>query len=227
VKRSHPLWAQNNRHRAFWGEPPSPEPEQGFAPEARPEGWEEVAQWFTEAAGGGPRRYWLPRMPSPEAIDGIARVINEFSNLSCPPPETQAAIELGHRLQKATDELKPVLGAYLDMAQLLPQNRPSFVGPSQTRLIDFWNALVLAEPEIGPPPRQGPQAPWNYMARALHGPVAEALMSAGRTTVSIKADTLLVKIIQKALKAIDGVDRKNETITSCLRVGLKIGSRVE
>jgi hypothetical protein len=209
--KSRPLWERNNRNRAFWDEPPLPEPVDRFAPEPRPDGWAEVARWFAEATSGGPRRRRRPLVPADGDIDRIARLVNEFSNLSCPPAETQAGIERGHRLRRAAAQLKAELGEYFDMAQPPSDRRLLSAGPAQTRLVDLWNALVLAEPYIGEP---GPQSQsWHFIARALRAPVAAALASAGRPRASIKADGPLVKII----KAIVGGEHSGNAIALSLK----------
>ena len=127
-------------------------PEDGFAEEPRPEGYEEVERWFTEATTGGPRHRGAPAAPAAPEIDRIARLVNQFSALPVPPPETR--IEAGHRLQRATAELKTALGDYLAAAEAHNWAKARYIGPEQTRLIDLWNALALSEPYIGPPPNR-------------------------------------------------------------------------
>jgi hypothetical protein len=222
MTRSHALWVWDNWNRAFWSEPLLPEPEEGFESAPRPAGHEGVKRWFAEAANGGTRPRRRLAAPADEQIDRIAWLVNEFSNLSCPPPETQVGIERGHRLQRAVVELKDALGEYLNMAQLPPHGPKDFrlisTGLAQTRLVDLWNALVLAEPYIGPPSKQGRQLqPWHVIARALYDPIASALAGAGRPKASHKSDGPMVKIIREALKAVTGIDREPEAIASCLK----------
>jgi hypothetical protein len=212
--KSRALWQLNNQNRQFWDEPPLPEPAAGFASEPRPDGWEQVARWFEEATSGGEHRRRRPASPADEDIDRIARLVNEFGNLSCPPAETQAGIERGHRLRRAAGQLKAELSEYFDMAQPPPDHRLLSAGPAQTRLVDLWNALVLAQPYIGEPSSQGSQSQsWHFIARALRAPVAAALASAGRPRASIKADGPLVKII----KAIVGGEHSGNAIALSLK----------
>jgi hypothetical protein len=206
----------NQRNREFYGEPLLPEPEGGFAEPILPPNFHEVEQWFSEATSSQPHRPRRPTIPAESKIARIACLVNEWRAL--PPQEdgspSAVAVPAGHRLQVTARDLESELQQVLALA--VPTAMPN--DPAVTRLVDLWNALRLAAPYIGPPPKQGPQMePWQVMARALEGPVRSALESAGRKKVSTKEDGPLVKIICSALGALDDKDHNAAAVASCLK----------
>ena len=200
------LWELNNLNRAYWNQPLLPEPEGGFAEEPPPPyagPFPTIELWFEEATTGQPYRPRQAKIPCRPKIAPIAQLLYEWDEQVRSPYDPQRAVVFDkvHRLQRAAAELQPALGEILDLA--LPDATPG--DPAVGRLIDLWKAAQLAEPYIGPPPKQGPQvAVWQVMARALAPLVSDALVSAGHKRPSVKPDGPVVKVICRALCALDG-----------------------
>jgi hypothetical protein len=219
-KPQRKLWELNNKHREVYGQPLLSEPEGGFADEERTPGFDEVSGWFRAATTAQPHRPRSPKVPDTGPVDRIARLVHEWRELIQRPSdplsdaESEIAFDKAHNLQRAVDNLEKTLRPVLDL--LVPGMMPG--DPAVARLIDMWNALVLAKPYIGTPPTQGPPAPtWHTWARALETPVRQALASIGHGRASIKASGPLVKVICQALAAIDDDEHKPEAVETVLK----------
>jgi hypothetical protein len=222
------LWELDNLNRAYWNQPLLPEPEGGFAEEPPPPYAEllpVVEHWFREATTGQlhrPRRAKIPLRPE---VTQIARLIYGWKTEACPSfdPQRAVAIEKGHRLQRAVADMKMKLREFLDLA--LPSATPG--DPAVERLVDLLNAAQLAEPYVGQPHKQGPQMEaWHVMARALAPLVSAGLVSAGYQGPSLKSDGPVVKVICRALHALEGVERSRAAVASCLKRQQKRGTKI-
>lgn len=218
-KPNRSLWEQNNRHRAFWGDPLLPEPEEGFAADLQSALCDEVENWFREATSSQIHRRRTPKIPNGVAIARIACLVSEYCELLDRPSDPVAdeksavAFRKAHTLQRAVAHLE---GALHDVLGLLNELNPN--DPAITRLIDIHNAIRLAEPYIGPPPAQGPRPKsWHVIARKLEEKVREALISAGHLSVSTKSDGPLVRVVGSALRLVYGDPPSHEAISSALQ----------
>lgn len=220
------LYEFNNRMRSAWGEDPLPPPEDGFADEPPPPYADllpVVEDWFREATGGQPHRPRQPKIPPSYEVAVIARLIFELKTEARPThdPRRDAAIAIGHQLQRSVAETQAGLAELLHLA--LPGATPG--DPAVGRLLDLWNAAKLAEPYIGPPHKQGPQTlVWHVMARVLAPLVTAAFVSAGLKHLSVKADGPVVRVICKALYELEGIEYEPAAVASCLRRARKKGA---
>jgi hypothetical protein len=204
----------NNKNRALYGEEALPSPDGGYAPEQRPNGWEDVERWFRSATSEQPHRRRAPIVPSDQDINRIARLINELQEYQTRPIDesSKVAIEKRRRLQRATDELKIALDDVLALVES-PTDDPAILP-----LENLKKALCLAVPVIGPRPKQGHQLEaWQAIARNLEGIVKSTLRSAGHQGGSLKPDGPLIKIICMALEKIDGHGHDPEAVASWLK----------
>lgn len=213
------LWELENSNRAYWNQPLLPEPEDGFAEAPLPPYayfFPTIECWYREATAGQPHRPRRAKIPGRPEIALIAKLIYELDQQARPSDDAQRAVifEKVRRLQRSLGETQTALGEILDLA--LPGATPG--DPAVGRLIDLWNAAQLAEPDIGPPPKQGRQvAGWHVIARALAPLVSAALVSAGYKHPSLKSDGPTVKVICRALHALEGIERAPTAVASCLK----------
>jgi hypothetical protein len=213
------LWELNNINRAYWDQPLLPEPEGGFAEEPPPPYANLVSvvqHWFREATTGQPHRPRRAKIPLGPEVTQIARLIHGWITEARPPddPQRAVALEKCRRLQRLVNDTRKALREILDLG--LPGAAPG--DPAVGRLVDIWNAIQLAEPYIGPAPKQGRQiAAWHVMARALAPLVSAALVSAGYQRPSAKSDGPMVKVICRALHTLEGIERAPTAVASCLK----------
>jgi hypothetical protein len=161
-----------------------------------PRCFDEVARWF-KAAGYEPL--------DPE-ICQVAWLIEQYRELRVRDVNPKHDVFEQHRraLRGAAAGLKKALSPVLD--ELAREEAKG--DPAVTRLIDLWNALILADPCIGPRTVQGWKQKamrWNVYARGLGEPVLAALVSAGHPNASLKqAEGPAVEIIRAAIEAVTG-----------------------
>jgi hypothetical protein len=213
------IYELNNRNRAAWGQDPLPEPKNGFAEEPRPPYADllpVVEHWFREATTGQPHRPRRAKLPLEPELTPIAQLIHEWDEGARAPddPRRPVILEKVRRFQRSVAEMQTSLQEILDLA--LPGATPD--DPAVGRLIDLWNAAQLAEPYIGPAPKQGRQlAAWHVMARALAPLVSAALVSAGYQRPSVKSDGPVVRVICRALNELEGIEHEPNAVASCLK----------
>jgi hypothetical protein len=213
------LYELNNEIRAAWGEEPLPEPEAGFIEEPPPPYvglLPKIEQWFKEGTSGQPHRPRQAKIPRGPEVIQMAQLIYGWKTEARPPYDPQRAliVEKCHQFQRAAAKFQTALGEILDL--MLPG--APLGDPGVGRLLDYWNAGKLAEPYIGPPPKQGRQiAAWHVMARALAPLVGAALVSVGYKRPSVKSDGLVVNIICRALRELDGIEHEPNAVASCLK----------
>jgi hypothetical protein len=222
------LWELNNLNRTYWNQPLLPEPEGGLAVEPPPPYaglFPIIERWFKEATTGQPNRPRQAKIPCRPEITRIAQLLYEWDQQARSPDDPQRAVVFDkiRGLQRAAAELQTTLGEILDLA--LPDATPG--DPAVERLIDFWNAAQLAEPYIGLPPKQGRQvAVWHVMARALAPLVSAALVSAGHQRPSVKSNGPVVKVICRALHALEGIERSPTAVASYLKRRQKRAAKI-
>jgi hypothetical protein len=213
------LWELENLNRAYWDQPLLPEPENGFAEEPTPPYaglFPTIERWFEEATAGQPHRPRQAKIPREPEIARIARLIYAWDQEAMPTSDPQRAVVFNKvsRLQRSVAEMRTALEEILDLAQ--PEGASG--DPAVGRLIDLWNTAQLAEPYIGPPPKQGRQlAAWHVMASALAPLVSAALVSAGYQRPSAKSDGPVVKVICRALHALERIERAPTAVASYLK----------
>jgi len=213
------LYEFNNRIRAAWGQEPLPKPEAGFIEEPSPPYaglLPRIERWFREATSAQPHRPRQAKIPRGPEVIQIAQLMYGWDQEARPPncPQRDIILEECHRLQRSVAEMQ------MSLAQVLRLASPEATSgdPSVGRLIDLWNAAKLAEPYIGPPPKQGRQiAAWHVMARALAPLVSAALVSAGYNRPSVKSDGPVVRVICRALHELDGIEHEPDAVASCLK----------
>jgi hypothetical protein len=225
---SRQLWELNNLNRAYWDQPLLPEPEGGFAEEPPPPYaglFPTIERWFGEATAGQPHRPRRAKIPRRPELTPIAQLIHGWDEGARAPddPRRPVILEKVRRFHRSVAEMQTSLQEILDLA--LPGATPG--DPAVGRLIDLWNAAQLAEPYIGPPPKQGRQlAAWHVMARALAPLVTAALVSAGYQRPSAKSDGPVVKVICRALHALEGIEPAPTAVASCLKRQQKRATKI-
>ena len=228
-------WARelNNRNREFWGHPPLPEPEGGFAADPRPlptlpavspaDLIPVVEKWLRHATTDQLNKPRQPKNQGEREVEAIARLVwGLWRDASPNDPRRGETFDKAHRLQHAVVEMRDALRDILALASPIQRT----AGPAIGRLVDLWNAAQLAEPYIGPPPaKHGKRTPaWHLMAAALAPLVKAALLSAGYKTASMNHDGPLVKVVRMALNELEDIEHDPHAIASCLkrRAGRKI-----
>jgi hypothetical protein len=215
------LYEFNNRVRAAWRQELLPAPEAGFIDEPSPPYaglLPKIERWFREATSGQPHRPRQAKIPRGPEVIQIAQLIYGWDKEARPPNRAQRAVilEKCHRLQRSVAEMQRSLEQVFSLASPEATSGDPAVG----RLIDLWNAAKLAEPCIGPPPKQGRQiAAWHVMTRALAPLVSAALMSAGYKRPSVKSNGPVVRVICRALHELDGIEHEPDAVASCLKRG--------
>ena len=156
------------------------------------------------------------KIPREGEIKRIAHLIYEWELEArhSGDPLRAVVVEKVHRCQRSIAEMRKSLSQILDLA--LPTAAPG--DPAVRRLIDLWNAAILADPYIGPPPKQGRQIVASHvMARALAPLVSAALASAGHQRPSLKPDGPAIKVICRALEHLNGIEHAPAAVASYLK----------
>jgi hypothetical protein len=207
------IWELNNKNAAFWGQPLQPEPEGGFADdEVVVPLLDEVKDWFRDAV---PKFQMHPQ--AAKDIERIAWLVSEW-RLQEPylynKQENCVLDKKIHALRRDFAKLMVSLRKVLDVLAQAPLRGDPYVA----RLVNLWNAAVLTELDIAPPPKQGPQlSRHSIMIKGLEEPIRRALASAGHPRASSKNDGPLVRIIRRALFVIEGLDHESTAIESVLK----------
>jgi hypothetical protein len=211
---------------------------EGFAEEAAREEaarFDQVAGWFRDSIPA------QRRMPAVAEIEKLAQLIDVWAWMARArqPRSPQLDIDLEkdsalrHAAAALAKALPPVLDPMLRIKIRTDVNnnddkrfhtdvqieRPTRLpdDPAVTRLVALRNALLLALPYIGPPSKQGPPKPiWHHWVAALEEPVRNALLSAGYRRASPRDGGPLVKVICRALLAIEG-DHPSTAVEAVLK----------
>ncbi len=192
---------------------------------------DQVLRWIIEANTGRERSRKTRLTAADIEVQRIANLINEQHELYWQDPTgEEAAWEVLHQkirdvrtaVRALTLALPPVLKAFEGRGVYeLVREGDSFARQRNrtwvalTRLLEAAHAASGA---IGEPPTGRPAELWTVWTYHLMPLIHDALMKAGRSRVSLnKPEGPLVKVVCRALRAIDGKEHSPEKVASGLR----------